>query len=157
KEISVRVAMGAGTAELIRQFVAEGLLISIAGAVIGLGIAVAGVRVLVWAGAESIPRLQEVTLDWRVLLFTGVVLVATALVFGLVPLGRAVSRNPYESLKTTSRRSSATVQAALLRRGLVVAESSLALVLLVSCGLMLQAFWRLQSVNVGFDPERRLT
>jgi putative ABC transport system permease protein len=157
KEISVRVAMGAGTGELMRQFVAEGLLISITGAAIGLGVAILGVRLLLWAGAESIPRLEEVSVHWHVLLFTGAVLIATALSFGLVPLAQAGSRNTYDSLKTTAGRTSATVGAIFLRRGLVVAELSLALVLLVSCGLMLQAFWRLQSVNVGFDPENLLT
>jgi putative ABC transport system permease protein len=157
REISVRVAMGAGTMGLIRQFVAEGVLIYLAGAAAGLAIAITGVRLLLWAGSDTIPRLAEVTLDWRVLGFTGTVLIATALVFGLVPLAQAVTRNTHETLKTAAGRTSATVAASALRRGLVIAELSLALVLLVSCGLMLQAFWRLQAVDAGFDPNNRLT
>ena len=157
KEVSVRVAMGASTLGLVRQFVAEGLLISLTGSAVGLSIAMLGVRLLLWAGSGTIPRLAEVTLDWRVLAFTGAALIATAVVFGLVPLAQAVTRNAHETLKTAAGRTSATAQAAALRRGLVVAELSLALVLLVSCGLMLQAFWRLQGVKAGFDPSNRLT
>src|SRR5262249_37471150 len=115
------------------------------------------VRLLLWAGSDSIPRAAEVSLDWRALGFTGAVLIATAVVFGLVPLAQAIARNTHETLKAAAGRTSATVQAAMLRRGLVVAELSLALVLLVSCGLMLQAFWRLQAVDPGFDTANRLT
>ena len=157
REISVRIAMGAGTGGLIRQFIAEGVLISIAGAAVGLGIAIFGVRLLLLAGSDSIPRVAEISVDWRVLGFTGVVLIATAILFGLVPLAQAISRNTHETLKASAGRTSATIRAAALRRGLVVAELALALVLLVSCGLMLQAFWRLQAVAVGFETAQRLT
>lgn len=157
KEISVRVAIGAGRRALVRQFVSEGLLISVAGAVFGFGIAFIGVRLLVWAGAEAIPRAEEVSLDWRVLGITGAVVIATAVFFGLAPLAQAIARNTHETLKASTGRNSATVRAAMLRRGLVVVELSLALVLLISCGLMLETFWRLQAVNPGFDPSNRLT
>jgi putative ABC transport system permease protein len=157
REIAVRMAMGSGVTGLIRQFVSEGMLISVAGAALGLGIAWFGVKLLLWAGSDTIPRLSEVTLDWRVLSFTGAVLIATAIVFGLVPLAQALARNTHETLKAAAGRTSATIQAAALRRTLVVAELALALVLLVACGLMLQAFWRLQSVDAGFDPSNRLT
>jgi putative ABC transport system permease protein len=157
KEIAVRMAMGAGTMGLIRQFLAEGLLISICGALAGLGVASLGVRLLLWAGSDTISRAAEVTIDWRVLAFTGLVLIATTIVFGLAPLAQVLARHTHEVLKAAASRTSATVQAAALRRGLVVAEISLALVLLVSCSLMLQAFWRLQAVNAGFDPSNRLT
>jgi predicted permease len=157
KEIAVRVAVGAGTTGLVRQFLAEGFLIAISGALAGLAIAWFGVRLLLWAGAEAIPRAAEVGIDWRVLAFTGLVLIATAIGFGLAPLAQALTRRTNEVLKAATGRTSATAQAALLRRGLVVAELSLGLVLLVSCGLMLQAFWRLQAVDPGFDPAKRLT
>jgi predicted permease len=123
---------------------------------VGLGIAMFGVRLLLWAGSDTIPRLAEVSLDWRVLGFTGAVLIATAVVFGLAPLAQALTRNTHDTLKASAGRTSATARAAMLRRALVVAELSLALVLLVSCGLMLQAFWRLQAVDAGFDPSSRL-
>jgi predicted permease len=157
KEIAVRIAMGSGISGLVRQFIAEGLLISTAGAAAGLGIAFLGLRLLLWAGSGTIPRASEVALDWRVLGFTGAVLIATAFVFGLVPLAQAISRKTYETLKAAAGRTSATAKAAALRRGLVVAELSLALVLLISCGLMLQAFWRLQAVDAGFEPANLLT
>jgi len=157
REISVRVALGVGTARLVRQFLAEGLLIAVAGGLVGLGIAMFGVRLLLWAGASTIPRAAEVTIDWRVLLFTGGVLIATTIVFGLTPLAQALARNTHETLKAAAGRTSATRQATAVRRALVVSQLSLALVLLVSCGLMVQAFWRLQAVNAGFDPGSRLT
>jgi ABC-type antimicrobial peptide transport system permease subunit len=78
--------MGAGASGLIRQFLAEGLLISAAGSAVGLGIAVVGTKMLLAAGSDSIPRAAEVAIDWRVLLFTGAVLAATAVIFGLAPL-----------------------------------------------------------------------
>ena len=157
KEISVRVALGVGTARLVRQFLAEGLLIAVAGGLVGLGIAMFGVRLLLWAGSSTIPRAAEVAIDWRVLAFTGGVLIATTIVFGLTPLAQALARNTHETLKAAAGRTSATRQAKMVRRALVVSQLSLALVLLVSCGLMVQAFWRLQAVNAGFDPSSRLT
>ncbi len=157
KEIAVRLAIGAGTTGLIRQFLAEGLLISLSGALAGLGIAWLGVRLLLWAGSDTIPRAAEVTMDWRVLAFTGLVLITTAIAFGLAPLAQALTRKTHEVLKAAGGRTSATAQAAALRRALVVAELSLSLVLLVSCSLMLQAFWRLEAVDPGFDAANRLT
>jgi putative ABC transport system permease protein len=157
KEISIRVAMGAGTTGLIRQFLAEGLLISVAGGLAGLGVALFGVRLLLWAGSDTIPRAAEVAIDWRIVAFTAAALIGTAILFGLVPLAQALARNTHETLKSAAGRTSATAQAAAVRRGLVVAELSLALVLLISCGLMVQAFWRLQAVDAGFDPAGRLT
>jgi putative ABC transport system permease protein len=157
KEIAVRLAIGAGTTGLIRQFLAEGLLISLSGALAGLGIAWLGVRLLLWAGSDTIPRAAEVTMDWRVLAFTGFVLITTAIAFGLAPLAQALTRKTHEVLKAAGGRTSATAQAAALRRALVVAELSLSLVLLVSCSLMLQAFWRLEAVDPGFNPANRLT
>jgi predicted permease len=96
-------------------------------------------------------------MDWRVLAFTAVVLIATAIGFGLAPLAQVLTRKTHDVLKAAAGRTSATVQAAALRRALVMAELSLALVLLISCGLMIQAFWRLQAVEPGFDPANRLT
>jgi putative ABC transport system permease protein len=157
KEISIRVAVGGGTMSLIGQFLAEGLLISVTGAVGGLGIAWLGVRLLLWAGADTIPRAAEVAMDWRVLSFTALALIGTAIAFGLAPLAQVLTHNTHDILKAAAGRASATTQAAVLRRALVVAELSLGLVLLISCGLMLQAFWRLQAVDPGFDPANRLT
>jgi putative ABC transport system permease protein len=157
KEIAVRTAMGAGVAGLVRQFLAEGFLIAASGALCGLGIAWVGVRLLLWAGSDAIPRAAEVAVDWRVLAFTGVVLIATTFGFGLAPLAQVLTRRTHDVLKAAAGRTSATAQAAALRRALVVAELSLGLVLLVSCGLMLQAFWRLQAVDPGFDSHNLLT
>jgi len=157
KEIAVRRAMGAGAPGLVRQFLAEGFLIAASGALCGLGIAWLGMRLLLWAGSDTIPRAAEVTMDWRVLAFTAAVLIATTFGFGLAPLAQVLTRGTHDVLKAAAGRTSATAQAAALRRALVVAELSLGLVLLVSCGLMLQAFWRLQAVDAGFDPHHLLT
>jgi len=122
KEISIRLAVGAGTMSLIGQFLAEGLLISITGALAGLGIAWLGVRLLLWAGADTIPRAAEVAIDWRVLAFSGLALIGTAIAFGLAPLAQVLTHKTHDVLKAAAGRASATAQAAALRRALVVAE-----------------------------------
>ncbi len=157
KEISVRAAMGAGAMALVRQFLVEGLILSSVGTLLGLAVAAAGVRLLLRAGTGMIPRSAEVSMDWRVLGFSAVVMVVAAIGFGLAPLAQALARTTHESLKSASGRTSATRAAAYLRQGLVVAELSLALVLLVCTGLMVKAFWRLQSVDAGLRPDHVLT
>ena len=96
-------------------------------------------------------------MDWRVLGFSAIVMIVAAVGFGLAPLVQALARTTHESLKSASGRTSATRAAAYLRQGLVVAELSLALVLLVCTGLMVKAFWRLQAVDAGLRSDHVLT
>jgi predicted permease len=157
REMAVRVAIGAGTRRLVRQFITEGVLLSGLGAVLGLGLAFGGLRVLIAAGQQSIPRASEIGLDRTVLLVTLALTLGTGIFFGLAPLVQLKRRNLHDSLKSASGRTTGSTGAAQFRRGLVVLELALALVLLIGNGLMVRAFWKLLSVNAGFDPNHVLT
>jgi putative ABC transport system permease protein len=157
KEIAVRVAIGAGTARLLGQFVVEGILLSLAGAALGLLVALGGLKVLVRTNAGSIPRVDEVGIDWQVLLFALAISVTTGIVFGLAPLIHMRASKLHDTLKSAAGRTTAAATAKHFRSALVTAELALALVLLIGSGLMVKAFWRLQEVNAGFQPEHLLT
>ena len=157
REIAVRRALGASTGQLLAQFTAEGIVLSLAGAALGLVFAYAGLRVILNAGAASIPRADEIALDWRVLLFTLVVSIASGLVFGLAPLVQVSALRLFDTLKAASGRSSSTNSSNQFRRVLVVVEMAMAFVLLAGAGLMVRGFWRLQQVSVGLNPNGVLT
>jgi len=157
REIAVRVAIGAGARRLLRQFLVEGLLLSLSGAVCGLGLAFGGLRLILAASRNSIPRAAEIGVDLRVLGFTlGIALLASVF-FGLAPLVHLLSANVHDSLKAAGSRLTASVPAHRVRQAMVAAQLALALVLLIGTGLMLRAFWKLQAVQVGFQPSRLLT
>ncbi len=157
KEIAVRTAMGAGLGRLGRQFFAEGALLSVAGAMLGLFLAWGGLRLILASAAQSIPRIEEIGLDWRVLLFTVAVSLATGIFFGLAPMAQLGGPDVYEVLKSAGGRTTATLRAQLLRHAMVVSELALALVLLIGTGLTVRAFWGLLQVNSGVRPEGVLT
>lgn len=157
REIAVRRAMGASAAGLIRQFIIEGTLLSLSGAALGLVFAWGALRLILNAAAGSLPRAAEIGLDARVLGFTVVISIATGIFFGLAPLVQSMPRALAETLKAAGGRTTSTKQAHLLRRLMITAEISLALVLLIGAGLMLNAFWKLQAVRTGFHPENVLT
>ncbi len=157
REIAVRRAMGASAVGLIRQFMIEGTLLSLSGAALGLAFAWGALRLILSAAAGSLPRATEIGLDWRVLAFTVAISVATGVFFGLAPLVQSMPRALAETLKAAGGRTTATKQAHLLRRLMITAEISLALVLLIGAGLMLSAFWKLQAIHTGFRPDNILT
>ncbi len=157
REIAVRAAIGAGFLRLLQQFVMEGILLSVAGAAFGVLLAFAGLRLLVATNAGSIPRVGEIGIDWQVLLFTLGVSVATGIAFGMAPILHMKPSGMYNTLKNATGRSTGTVAANRFRAVLVTAELALALVLLIGSGLMVKAFWKLQEVNAGFNPEKILT
>ena len=157
REIAVRRAMGASAPELIRQFVIEGTLLSLSGAVLGLMFAWGALRLILSASAGSLPRAAEIGLDGRVLGFTVLISIATGVFFGLAPLAQSMPRALAETLKAAGGRTTATKQAHLLRRFMITAEISLSLVLLIGAGLMVNAFWKLQAVRTGFQPANVLT
>jgi putative ABC transport system permease protein len=157
REIAVRKALGAGLFRLVRQFVAEGVLLSVSGAALGLLLAFAGVRLIAIASAGSIPRASEIGLNAAVLLFAVTVSIATGIAFGLAPLGQIAGRGVAEALKATGLRTTASVTANRFRGVLVAAELALALMLLIGTGLMLRAFWNLQQVNIGLNASNMLT
>jgi putative ABC transport system permease protein len=157
REIAVRAAIGAGTGKLLGQFVIEGILLSLGGAVLGIALAFGGLKLLVSTNAGSIPRVDEIGIDWQVLLFTLAVSVATGVAFGLAPLIHIRASKLHDTLKAAAGRTTGGMAASHFRSVLVTAELALALVLLIGSGLMVKAFWKLQEVNAGFNPEHLLT
>ena len=157
REIAIRSALGASFWRLLRQFITEGVLLSSVGAVLGLALAFAGLRLIKLTNAGSIPRAAEIGIDGNVLLLALVITILTGVVFGLAPALHLAVRNIFGLLKDAAGGSTSTLSAQAFRRVLVATEVALALVLLIGCGLMLRAFWKLQQVNVGFDPKNLLT
>jgi putative ABC transport system permease protein len=157
REIAVRAAIGAGAGKLLKQFITEGVLLSLAGALFGILLAFGGLRLLVATNAGSIPRAEEIGIDWQVLLFTLAVSIATGVAFGLAPLVHTRASALHETLKAAAGRTTGAVAGNLFRSILVTAELALSLILLIGSGLMIRAFWKLQDVDAGMKPDRLLT
>jgi putative ABC transport system permease protein len=157
REIAVRAAIGAGFGKLLQQFVIEGVMLSLAGALFGMLLAFGGLRLLVATNAGSIPRVDEIGVDWQVLLFTLAVSVVTGIAFGLAPLIHVRSATLHDTLKSAAGRATGAVAANRFRAVLVTCELALALVLLIGSGLMVKAFWKLQEVDAGMNPANLLT
>jgi predicted permease len=157
REIAVRKALGASLARLIRQFVTEGVILSLAGAVLGLLLAIAGVRFIAATSAASVPRSNELGVNTGVLLFTISVSLLTGLAFGLAPLAQIIAKNVHDTLKAAASRTTSTIASNRFRQALVVSELALALILLIGTGLMIRAFWKLQQVDTGLRARGVLT
>lgn len=157
KEIAVRTAMGAGRWRLIRQLLTESVLLSILGGAMGLLIGYWGVKGLIGISPANTPRLNEVQMDATVLVFTLAVSVLTGILFGLVPAIQISRHDTAETLKEGGRGGTSGVARHRVRNALVVAEISLALVLLMGGGLMLKSFMRLTGADPGFNPEGVMT
>jgi len=157
KEIALRTALGAGRGRLARQLLTESLLLAALGGVAGVGLAAWGVSVLRTLGPANIPHLAEIHIDFRVLLFTALVVIVTGVAFGLVPVLAATKTHPGESLKEGGLRLSVGPGREQTRGALVVMQLALALVLLVGAGLLMKSFLRLTATDPGFDPHNLLT
>jgi putative ABC transport system permease protein len=161
REIAIRSAIGAGRGRLIRQLLTESVLLSLAGGVLGLGLGYLGVRGLLQINAGNIPRVGEfgsqVSLDWRVLVFTLGVSLVTGIVFGLIPAFSASRSDINVTLKESGLRSGSGVRQNKARSILVVTEMAMALVLLVGAALLIRTFNVLRGVNPGFDTHNILT
>ncbi len=157
REFAVRTALGASRWRVVRQLLTESLLLSCMGGVIGLLLALWGVDALAGVLPEDVPRVREIALDGRVLVFTLVVAVVTGLVFGLAPAFAAARLDVNEALKESGRGAGGGWRRNRLRSFLVVAEIGLSLVLLVGAGLLLKSFVRLRAINPGFDADGVLT
>jgi len=157
KEIAVRTALGAGRLRLIRQMLTESLLIAVGGGVAGLLVARWGIEALVALGPKQIPRLHMLSLDWRTFAFALTASLLTGALFGLAPALQISKVNLNESLKEGGRGSAGGARHNRLRGLLVIAEVSLAFVLLIGAGLLMRTFFYLQNVDPGFNPERVLT
>jgi predicted permease len=151
REIAARFALGAERRDVVRQLVTESLLVAGLGGVLGVVLAQWTVRSLVAFGADLIPRALEIAIDPLALAFALVVTLLTGLAIGVLPALQAARVNVQEALKDASRGS--TGGGRRLRAGLLVAEVSLSLVLLIAAGLLVTSFARLQAVQPGFQPE----
>ena len=153
KEIAIRAALGAGRTRLVRQFFLEGVLLSFLGTVAGLAIAAAGTKVLLQFVPAGIPRLAQVSLDWRVLGFTMLISLATCLIFGLIPAWHASKPDLHTTLEQTGRTLAAGANRLRFRQVLVVFQVSIAVMLVIGAGLLIKSFWILQRVDPGFRAE----
>jgi predicted permease len=155
-EMAVRAAMGGSNWALTRQLLAESLVLSISGGLLGLGVAWAGVRLLLRLAPQNLPLIDTVSIDPWVLGFTMAACVASAMIFGLVPALRA-SRPQLTDVLRAGGRGMTGGHGSLLRRSVVVAEVALSFVLLIGCGLMIRSAIALNRVDPGFEPNGLLT
>ena len=157
KELAVRSAIGASRSRMVRQLLTESVLLALAGAAAGTLLARWGIDLVVARGPQDLPRLAQVRLDGSVLAFTAALAFVTGIVFGLFPALRAAPSRLAESLKDGGRGSSSGSRRNRFRSFLVIAEVTLALVLLAGAGLLLQSFVRLEHVDPGFRPDHLLS
>ena len=156
KEIALRIALGASRARVIRQLVVESVVLSCVGGAAGLIVAAWAVSLLTSASVGGIPRMQNIALDWPVVLFALALSVVTGVVFGLVPALQVTQQPIRDSLNEESRGGSGSVRQRKMRSALVVLEIGLALVLLIGAGLLLRSFSSLVRVSPGFNPSNLL-
>ena len=161
REMAIRVAMGAGRARIVRQLLTESVLLSLAGAVVGSAAGLVGIRALLTVNTANLPRVGQegalVGLDWRVLVFTILVAVATGLLFGLIPALQTSRPDLAATLKENSGRSGTGFRQNKARTLLAVSEIALAVVLLIGAALLIRTSIALGAVNPGFDAENVLT
>jgi putative ABC transport system permease protein len=157
REFVIRGALGAGRWRLMRQLLIESLLLSLAGGVAAVLLALWGTNLLVSFKPENLPRVAEIGVDARVLGFTLGISILTGLIFGLVPAWAASRGRVGDALKEGGRSATAGSARQRLRSAFVVAEIGVALVLLVGAGLLIKTFWKLRSVEPGFNPDRLIT
>jgi ABC-type antimicrobial peptide transport system permease subunit len=157
KEMAIRAALGASRRRIVGQLLTESLLLSLAGGAIGLLLAVWGNSLLVSLIPREVPRIDDVTLDGRILLFTFAISIVTGLMFGLVPALQASRFDLNHSLKEGGRDTASGAGQNRLRGLLVVSQVAIALVLLIGAALLMKSFTRLLNVQPGFNPDQVLT
>ncbi|MGA9960247.1 MAG: ABC transporter permease [Acidobacteriaceae bacterium] len=157
REISVRLALGASGAAILRQCLIEALLLSVSGGVLGLLLASAFLRIGIRLLPETLPRVSSIRLDGQVVAFSLGLTLLTGLFCGLIPAFAAARTEVNEALKEGGGTGSAAGGHTRLRSALVVAELAVALVMLIASGLLLRSFHKMRSVNLGFHTDHTLT
>ncbi len=157
KELSVRTALGASRGRIVRQLLIEAVVLALAGAAVGIGVAWLGLRLLDMIDLTQGPMRQSIGLDGTVLLFTLLVSVLTGLVFGLVPAFGQSAGRPYEVLKESGRGNTGSRAARATRNALVMVQIALCVTLLVAAGLLVKSFNRLQNEDPGFRRDGLIT
>jgi predicted permease len=153
REMAIRQAIGAARERLISQLITEGLLLSLLGGIVGLAVLFCAKAFLLRILPESLPLLNEVSINWAVLLFALAASLVTGTIFGLAPALQAGGLNLIPMLKREGRGSTGSGEQARMRRALVVTEFALSLVLMIAAGLLLRSFADLLNVRPGFDPQ----
>ncbi len=156
-EISVRLALGASQAAVLRQFLVEALLLSITGGLLGLALASVALHIGISFLPETLPRVSSIGLDWPVIAFALGLAVLTGLLCGLIPALAAAHTGVNEALKEGGRTGTFGSGHARLRSALVIAELAVALVMLTASGLLLRSFEKMRSVGLGFHTDHTLT
>ncbi len=156
KEIAIRSALGAGRGRIVTQLLTESVLLAGFGGLLGLTFAKGGLWLLKATLPTDVPRLMDVHLDWRVLVFTGALAILSGFFFGLAPALQSSRIAPGESLKSGGRGAAVSVSQRL-RSTLVVAEVAFAVMLVLSAGLLIRSFWAISHINPGFKSEHLLT
>jgi predicted permease len=157
RELAIRATLGAGRRRLLRQLLTEGIVLSLAGAVAGLGLGLLGLQALIALSAAQLPGSPSATIHLPVLMCTLALAVLTGIVFGLTPALTLLRGNAAAFLKDDSTRGTPGKRAGVTRATLVIAETAIAVVLLIGAGLLIKSFARLQRVDPGFSTNNVLT
>jgi predicted permease len=156
REMAVRAALGAGYARLVRQLLTESFVLAFVGTVVGVIVGTIALRGLLVLGASRLPRLDGVPFDWRVLLFTLLILIVTGSIIGLAPAVRLMRSDMKSMMNDSSRSASASRGTTRWLASMTVAEIALAIIMVASAGWLLRSFSSLRNTDAGFVAEKRL-
>jgi predicted permease len=157
REISVRLALGASRARIIRQMLVESVLLSVTGGFIGVLTAIGSLGLLLRFVPAAIPRVNSIAVDWRVLLVALALSIASGILFGLAPALQVARDNGLAALREGSRSSGYSGKTGRMRGMLIASELAMAVILVIGAGLLLRTFWKLVQEDPGFNPSHLVT